>query len=266
GAGAPGPRRVRSGSETVELDPGWLLPPPTVEAESRVPAPAPAPAPAPISSPAPPPPPPSSPARPTFERRPWRSGLAVLASVVGLLVAGVLIVVLLGRDSKEEPPQTASPETTTEEPAEAASVPGNWVSYRDPATGYTISHPPDWTIRRNGTLTDFRDPETGAYLRVDYTRSPGPSPVADWEEFEPRFAAENAGYRRIQITPTTYSGYDAAIWEFTYSSGSVELRAVDLGFVTGQYGFALNFQSRSTDWDRYQPVFDAFKASFRAPS
>ena len=39
-----------------------------------------------------------------------------------------------------------------------------------------------------------------------------------------------------------------------------------LGFVTGRYGFTLNFQTPEADWDRLQPVFDGFKASFEAPS
>jgi eukaryotic-like serine/threonine-protein kinase len=181
-------------------------------------------------------------------------------------MASALVGVLAGRDGQEAPRENATSEDGTGTSAGEAPVPDDWVSYRDPQTGFAISHPPGWTIRRNGTLTDFRDPGSGAYLRVDFTRSPGPSPQADWEAFEPRFAAENAGYRRIRIEPTTYAGYPAAIWEFTYSSGSEELRAVDLGFVTGRYGFALNFQSRSADWDGYQPTFDAFKASFRVPS
>ena len=85
-------------------------------------------------------------------------------------------------------------------------------------------------------------------------------------DFEPRFASENAGYRRIRIQPTTYAGFPAAVWEYIYGSAGARLRAVDLGFVTGRYGFALNFQAPEADWDRLQPVFEAFKAGFRAPA
>jgi len=41
---------------------------------------------------------------------------------------------------------------------------------------------------------------------------------------------------------------------------------LDLGFIAGDYGFALNFQTPASQWDRMQPVFDAFKASFKAPA
>ncbi|GAC1374032.1 MAG: hypothetical protein NVSMB4_01140 [Acidimicrobiales bacterium] len=160
------------------------------------------------------------------------------------------------------PSSTATPATTL-----AAAVPANWVAYRDASTGFTISHPPGWTVTVNGTLTDFRDPATGAYLRVDHRSPPDPSPEADWRAFEPSFAAANPGYRQIQITPTTYEGYRAATWEYTYGTGGVSLHAVDLGFVVGsRYGFALNFQTSASDWDRMQAEFMAFQRSFRAPS
>lgn len=145
-------------------------------------------------------------------------------------------------------------------------MPSSWASYQDPATGFTIRHPANWSVSTSGSLTDFRDPDTGAYLRVDYTRSPGPSAEQAWLDFEPTFAAENPNYRRIRIEPTTFQGYPAAIWEFTYTGRGTPLRAVDLGFVTGPFGFALNFQAPADRWADLQDEFEAFKASFKVPS
>ncbi|HUQ63765.1 MAG TPA: protein kinase [Acidimicrobiales bacterium] len=208
---------------------------------------------------------PTQPAGLASRRRPLLVG-AILA-----IAALIAVVLTTSGDDGEPPPQTAGPSTSqaasperadTGAPAEP-DVPVSWVPYRDPATGFTIAHPPGWSVRRDGSLTDFRDSATGAYLRVDYTKSPGPSPVDDWYAFEPEFAAKNAGYRRMQITPTTYAGYPAANWEFTYGPG---LHAVDLGFVAGPYGFALNFQAPEKDWQRLQPIFEQFKSAFRAPT
>jgi hypothetical protein len=171
--------------------------------------------------------------------------------------------------TKAPSPSTPARRATTGSTATAAksgSVPADWVGYTDPQTGYTISHPPGWSVRTDGTLTDFRDPSTGAYLRVDHREPPGSSPEGAWRELEPSFAADNAGYQRIQITPTTFAGNAAAIWEFTYTAGGAELHVVDLGFVTPGHGFALYFQTRAGDWDRLQPVFEAFKATFKAPA
>jgi len=215
----------------------------------------------------------------SHETRPGRPrSLPVVPLVVGLvaLVALILVVVVAGRGGGgpkaaspgSSVPTTAGAPSAAGRPATAAdaTVPKDWVEYRDPATGYSIAHPPQWSVTKNGTLTDFHDPASGAYLRVDHREPPGPSPEGAWYEFEPSFSAQNANYKRVQITPTTYEGYRAAVWEYTYSGGGGDLRAVDLGFIAGSHGFALNFQSAASDWDRLQPIFAAFKASFKAPA
>ena len=244
--------------------------------------------------PAPPPSPPSPPPRPAARpepvvasgpapRRDGRLGWAVLG-LVALVVVALVGVALTSGGSDTPQEASGAPSTTAAAPASTtASAAGSattaparnrapapaaadTVAYTDPQTGFTINRPASWTPRTNGTLTDFRDPETGAYLRVDHIEPPGPSPEGAWFELEKSFAAENANYRRIRIEPTTYAGYRAGIWEFTYTSGGAELRVANLGFITPRYGFALYFQTRSADWDRLQPTLQAFKDSFRAPA
>lgn len=125
-------------------------------------------------------------------------------------------------------------------------------------------HPPGWTVRQNGLNTDIKDPATGVYLRVAHTTSPDADATQAWLDYEPRFAATHAGYRRIALNPTTYHGLNAGYWEFTYG----RQQAIDLGFVTAdrKYGFALNFQTPQSMWASAQPTFEAFKASFRPPA
>ncbi|HVL06232.1 MAG TPA: hypothetical protein VM388_09590, partial [Acidimicrobiales bacterium] len=245
--------------------------------------------------------PPPAPAPPVTRQPPAAAaahrssnGLGWAVGIVAVLVIGLLAFTLGNRDSGD-PSDTASddtPATTTAGGSTAstastagggggdrtattargtatsapAAATGDRVPYTDPQTGFTISYPRGWTVRTDGTLTDFRDPDTGAYLRVDHIEPPGPSPEGAWFELEKSFAAENANYQRIRIEPTTYNGYRAAIWEFTYTSGAAQLHVVDLGFITPRYGFALYFQTRAGDWDRMQPTFQAFKDSFQVPS
>ena len=252
--------------------------------------------PAPVTVASPPPPPPAPVARaPRPEpvlashpapRRSNPLGWAVAAAAVAVIA--LIAVTLASRDS-DPPADTAasSPSTTAEAPAttsattaprsapttaaapptsRATTPPANTVAYTDPQTGFTINKPADWSVRTDGSLTDFRDPVSGAYLRVDHVSPPGPSPEGAWFEYEPTFAAEHTGYERIRIEPTTYSGYRAAIWDFTYTSGGATLRVANLGFITPRYGFALYFQTRAGDWDRLQPMLQAFKDSFKAPA
>jgi eukaryotic-like serine/threonine-protein kinase len=166
-------------------------------------------------------------------------------------------------------PETSptSAETPPAEPSPAGAVPAGWTMYRDGAVGYRIAYPEGWeVVPLDETRTDFRDPETGTLLRVDWTDQPGPSPVAAWESYSQEFAAEHEGYQEIRIDPTTFRGFDAAEWEFTYVEDGVTLHALDLGFVTGKHGFALFFQTSEERWAGSQAVFEAFKTSFRPPA
>ncbi|MEA2826901.1 MAG: eukaryotic-like serine/threonine-protein kinase [Actinomycetota bacterium] len=211
-----------------------------------------------------PPAPPIAPraARPARPAPPARLAAWVVGAVVALAAVALVGALLAGRGDGGGGGAAGGSGPTTASDAPTA-VPADWVPYVDPSTGFTISHPPGWGVVVDGSLTDFRDPATGAYLRVDHIQPPGPSPEGAWLDYEPRFAAENAGYQRVRIEPTTFKGFPAAVWEYTYGGG---LRAVDLGFVTGDYGFALNFQSREGDWTRLKPVFEAFQAGFRPPA
>ena len=244
-------------------------------------------------APPPPPAPPTPPVdtRPRQPAPPARRGVNwTVPALVGLVLVALLGVALATRGGDDPPagpaaaptttaaapsgtggtaatPTTAATPATTAAPSRnsrAAST-ADWTPYTDPQTGFTISYPKDWSVRTNGTLTDFRDPATNAYLRVDHVEPPKPSPEGAWQEFEPIFAAENPGYQRIRIEPMTYAGYRAALWQFTYTSGGADLRVANLGFVTGRYGFALYFLSRAGDWDRLQPIYQAFKDQFKAP-
>jgi hypothetical protein len=120
-------------------------------------------------------------------------------------------------------------------------------------------------VRDRGANTDFTAPASSTYLRFAYTTTPGDSPERAWEEQESSFKARHAGYQRLRIEPTTFQGFDGAIWEFTWREGSTQMHSVDLGFVTGRYGFALNFVTRESDWIGAQDVFQRFQQSFVAP-
>jgi hypothetical protein len=214
---------------------------------------------------------------------------AVIA-VLALVAGAVAVFAALARDDGREPgttvattPSTAAPSTapattsppstsspTTAAPAgqggtgeRPAGVPAGWVSYRDQASGYRVWHPSDWNVTPvDATRTDIRAPASGAYLRIDWTATPGDSPEAAWQQQSASFGARHEGYREIRIEPTTYKGYDAAEWEYSYTERGARLHAIDLGFVTGPKAYALNFQTREDAWASSQGVFEQFKAGF----
>jgi hypothetical protein len=204
----------------------------------------------------------TTPAPVASRRRSW----LVPAVSVALLVA-LAAALLLARAGDEETPgqrpgaATASDDTGPDSASDDGEAGGSWREYTDEGTGYRIEYPTSWRVVRDGRRVDFRDPSTGAYLRVDWVRPPGSSPVAAWEEQSRSFAARYGDYRELRIEATTFKGMRAAEWEFTYAGQ----HAIDLGFVTDAYGFALNFQTPAGSWDELQPWFERFKDSFAAP-
>lgn len=241
------------------------------------------------------PPPRRPPARPS----PNRSLPLAIAAVVAILVIGG--IALAGQDGDDDPggadpdaapateeaegdtedPNTTAPtdgDTAEEEQQEDAAattappddetgerpdgVPGSWKPYTDPSIGWAIWHPPSWQpTDASGNAIDFRDPSSGAYLRVDHVQPPSDDPVAAWEESSARFAERYPDYEELRIEATTYQGHDAAIWEYTYEGQ----RASNLGFVTPGIGFALNFQTSASAWDGTADLRRGFEAGFTVP-
>jgi hypothetical protein len=130
--------------------------------------------------------------------------------------------------------------------------------------------PPEWEVQPesvDSTSVDLRDPATGAYLRVDWTTTPGDSAVAAWEQQSESFGATHAEYVELGVEPARFRDWPAGTWEFTYSESGAALHALDLGFVVDdEYGVALSFQTHEEDWSSSQDELAAFKRSVRPPA
>jgi len=159
---------------------------------------------------------------------------------------------------------TTARETTTTS-GQAGVVPPGWTEYTGGGGRYTIAHPADWrVVQVADTRIQFRHPDNGTYLMVDWTDDPEPDPVADWQNQSQYFAARHENYETIRIEPFPYRDYDAAIWEFRYSAGGADLHVANLGFVVGgERAFALYFQTREANWASSQPLYEQFRLAFQ---
>jgi hypothetical protein len=172
-----------------------------------------------------------------------------------------------GRGNAEDDPQ-AGQEQAAAAPG-GVEVPADFVTFTSPDGGWSIRHPPGWTVQdRAGTPLDLVEPGTGRYLRVDYRRPPGESALGAWQEYEPAYAANHSGYRQIRMEQVTYRDFDAADWEYTYTSGGATLHAVNRGMIARgdgilESGYALNFQTREADWERSRELFEQLAAAFQ---
>lgn len=142
------------------------------------------------------------------------------------------------------------------------SPPGGWRSVE--GATYDLAIPPGWEVDPGqGNLVDHRDPDTGTYLRVDWTDTPEDDPVANWEAFAGDFAAGRDGYEEIELGPATFQGSPAAYWEYTYTAGGTELRAINLNVrVDDGRAYALNLQSAADRWDETVALFPALAGGF----
>ena len=161
-------------------------------------------------------------------------------------------------------PSTTTTASTTSTTAPApAGVPAGWTAYQDPDGRYSIAYPAGWEVApAGGSLTDFRDPATGAKLRVDWTDTPGADPAQAWRELAVGFARTHDNYQELGIGPTTYRDYNAAVWEFRYGS-SPAIHATNLGFVTGGRGYALLFTAPEDQWAASQGTAEQFRQAFQ---
>jgi hypothetical protein len=141
-----------------------------------------------------------------------------------------------------------------------------WAKYVDPDGRFTMDYPADWVVTRDGIYTDFKHPSSAAALRVVVQPSTGTNAMAGWIDLEKRFTAEQPSYSRVRLAPKQYRGLDAAEWEFRYTKTGVDLHNIDLGVVTGTMSYALNFETRDSNWTAVSPLFQRFESSFHPPT
>ncbi|HEX6254875.1 MAG TPA: serine/threonine-protein kinase [Euzebyales bacterium] len=166
-----------------------------------------------------------------------------------------------------DPPSTPAPQPQTDGVLPAlddVQVPPDWVTFDGGRQPYSVAHPPGWqVIERSATITDLRDPATGTYLRLDWV-SERRDPVGAWRTVEAGLRSRQDDYQRLQLTPTTFRGDRAALWEYRYRDGGTELHAYNLGVNRGDFGFALNLQARQDRFDRVaRQLWPYFLASYR---
>jgi hypothetical protein len=191
-------------------------------------------------------------------------------AVVAALAVVVALLALRGGDGGggdgDSAGQDAPTTTTTSAPPStsvpAGTLPAGWSSYEDPSGAYTIGHPPGWVVQPvAANRTDFRDPATGAFVRVEWTDTPGADAAGAWREAEPGFRSRNANYEPLGITEVGYRDYPAALWEFRHGSGET-LHTGNLGFIAAGRGYALMLRAPETEWSAVQPTFEQFKQAF----
>ncbi|MBA2416722.1 MAG: protein kinase [Geodermatophilaceae bacterium] len=180
-------------------------------------------------------------------------------------------------DASDSATETSASDTGASDPAtdtgqseaeptggENANLPEGFRLYED-ETGFSLAVPEDWAVTKEGPRTDFTEPGTGRFLRVDQTQDPQPDPVADWENQEASVSQRLPGYELIGIDPVDYRDYDAADWEFTWEPDEgPPLHVLNRNMITGpNRAYALYWNTPQDQWEDSLPVFETFTETFQ---
>jgi eukaryotic-like serine/threonine-protein kinase len=212
--------------------------------------------------------PPTAPAEPepASPTGPGRGRWVALGLVALAIIGAVAFFALREPDSPSEtPPASQGRGGGGGEQREQPDV-GPTRTFRAGSTGYGVEVPADWEERpQTESRIDLVDPESGDYLRVEWTDQPGEDALEAWEVQADGFASSHDGYQEHTLEEIDFQDSPtAALWEYSWSEGNARLHAYNLGFVTGDgsYGFALNFVVDEGNWDESQPLWRHFTETF----
>ena len=142
-------------------------------------------------------------------------------------------------------------------------VPASWISEDLGDTGSTIAHPAAWDVAPAGDAAlVFRDPQTGAILRVEWRDVPGGGPASELQQRSGILQGDADGYEELGISAFEYGPDDAALWEYTLFEDGLELHAYTLATDVGSYRYVVTLQSREEDWEVNRGRFVRFVKSF----
>ncbi|MFJ9947082.1 protein kinase [Kitasatospora sp. NPDC091207] len=164
------------------------------------------------------------------------------------------------------PPAATHPVTAPPTPAATgAVVPAGYHEYKDPA-GFSIVLP-DWLQPAGSESIRRVFKGNGSTLRIEWTTTPGPSAVDDWQASEPGLRGQVSNYQRVQLQAITYREWaNSADWEWT--NGTPRMHSLNRGFVTGspaKYGYSIYWITPDADWSTpastqaRQVAFDTFQ-------
>ncbi|MFI6464267.1 hypothetical protein [Streptomyces sp. NPDC050538] len=216
-----------------------------------------------------------------------RRGIGLIA-VAAVVVAGAVTGTILANSggssdsssttsaASTEPSASSSPSSTAKSPSPTATSPSASPSPTVEGTSRPQTLPPG-THRETGgfawaTPSGWRrDLKTGA--EVHYTSPDGTQELVGksslargdlmetWEASE-RNAQQGAGYRKIRLDRTTFRGYPAVSWEYTFTLKGVPWHARLLGFDEDGKSYQINTWYQPGVETQALKTYDRVKNSF----
>ena len=156
---------------------------------------------------------------------------------------------------------TAQPGTTSS-PEPAAPPPPGFRLYKDP-TGFSIAVPRAWRAVRDGTLVDFRGPDSTRFLRIDQRTNPRGDPYDDWIAQAPAVGARLTGYDLKRIARVRFRGWPTADWEFVWGGRTDPTHVLNRNVVPSPFrAYALYWSTSDSRWTVDRELFDVIASTF----
>ncbi|MGP4012317.1 serine/threonine-protein kinase [Streptomyces sp. 4N124] len=193
---------------------------------------------------------PAVPAGPAPRRGRRRTGLlaAVAAVTAGAVIAVVLMLNSGSPDDKKagaSTPPSDTPSATVEGTSRPQTLPPG---ARKEAGGYAWVPPDGWRRdTKTGSEVHYTSPDAKQELATKSSLARGDL-LENWETSEQN-ARRGQAYQKIRLEKTTFRGYPAVVWEYTFTLKGVPWHAQLLGFTVEGKTYQVN------TW--YQPDIEA---------
>jgi hypothetical protein len=200
-------------------------------------------------------------------------GAVVAVCLILAAVAAIAVVQLAnGNDNRAGGPATRTTQAgqatgPTGGQATANSLrgvtPPGWQEYIDPQYDWRVAVPSTWEpVQDRADRVAFRDPQTGAFARVDRAEKPLSPLIREPQRAEHTY--EGRGYDRIKLDAGAFKGVQSVDWEFRYRNNGATIHAADLHLLIDSVDYVVSFQAPEASWSVAEPVMTSVRNSFEA--
>ena len=125
--------------------------------------------------------------------------------------------------------------------------------------------PDGWQVSHQGHYVYITPPSGAAFLLIDQSDHPKPSPLADWRQQEASRIGTYPGYHRIRLAAIAYPQAEkAADWEFTYNRNGVPTHVLNRNVLANsRHAYALYWSTPESEWTHSSHLFQVFARTFQ---
>ncbi|MFI7133715.1 serine/threonine-protein kinase [Nonomuraea sp. NPDC050153] len=201
----------------------------------------------------------------TWVRRGRPTPLTIISALVAVAaVVGVVMVLMPGGSPSQVTAVTQAATSAPVEPrnAEPSAIPSGYTEHG--TAGFAAAVPAGWKPAASGGVTTFSGPkDSGMRIMVQKVSPQTDGGLSELSRQEAKGGVE--GYIQVQLQGVDYRGWQAADWEYTYTTGSgvpmhALTRYVSIDDITA---FKITFDLPELKWDEQADTRKVFLDTFR---